>query len=62
MNKVLIIDTETTGLKPADGAVVVEVGAILFDVELRDVIAQISFLMPTLVNEAEHVNRISPGL
>lgn len=62
MKKILIIDTETTGLSPSDGAVVVEVGAILFDVELRDVVAQISFLMPTLVNEAEHVNRISPDL
>ena len=58
----LIYDTETTGLSPSDGSVVVEVGAILFDVELRDVVAQISFLMPTLVNEAEHVNRISPDL
>ena len=62
MDKVLIIDTETTGLKPEDGAVLIEVGAILFDVELREVIAQLSFLMPTEENAAEHVNRISPEL
>jgi len=62
MNKVLIIDTETTGLSPKDGAVVVEVGAILFDVELRDVVAQLSFLLPTQENPAAHVNGISPEL
>lgn len=62
MDRVLIIDTETTGLKPEDGAVLIEVGAILFDVELREVIAQLSFLMPAEENAAEHVNRISPEL
>lgn len=62
MEKVLIIDTETTGLHPEEGAHVIEIGAILFDVNLREVIAQISFLLPTLSNEAEHVNRISPEL
>lgn len=62
MNKVLIIDTETTGLHPEEGAHVIEIGAILFDVNLREVVAQISFLLPTLSNEAEHVNRISPEL
>jgi len=62
MKKILIIDTETTGLKPADGATVVEIGAVLFDVELRDVVAQLSFLLPTEENAAQHVNRISPVL
>jgi len=62
MDKVLIIDTETTGLKPEEGATLIEVGAILFDVELREVIAQLSFLMPTKENAAEHINRISPEL
>ena len=55
--KLLIIDTETTGLSPADSTVI-ELGAVLFDVELRSVICQISFLLPTLTNEAEFVNRI----
>lgn len=59
--KLLIIDTETTGLCPADSTVI-ELGAVLFDVELRSVICQISFLLPTLTNEAEFVNRIQPEL
>lgn len=62
MNHVLIIDTETTGLKPEEGARVIEIGAILFDVKQREVVSQISFLLPTLTNEAEHVNRIKPEL
>lgn len=59
--KLLIIDTETTGLTPADSTVI-ELGAVLFDVELRSVICQISFLLPSLTNEAEFVNRIQPEL
>lgn len=62
MNHVLIIDTETTGLHPEEGARVIEIGAILFDVKQREVVSQISFLLPTLTNEAEHVNRIKPEL
>jgi len=62
MNKILIIDTETTGLHPEDGAHVIEIGAILFDVNFREVVAQVSFLLPTLSNEAEHINRIKPEL
>ena len=62
MKKILILDTETTGLDPADGAVVIELAAILFDVELRDVIAQCSVLLPTGSNDAQHVNRIKPEL
>ena len=62
MKKILIIDTETTGLKPEDGASLIEVGAILFDVELRDVVAQLSFLMLADKNPVEHINRITPEL
>ena len=62
MRKILILDTETTGLDPADGAVVIELAGILFDVELRDVIAQCSVLLPTGSNDAQHVNRIKPEL
>ena len=62
MKKILILDTETTGLDPADGAVVVELAAILFDVELRDVVAQCSVLLPSGSNDAQHVNRIKPEL
>jgi len=62
MKKILILDTETTGLAPADGAVVIELAAILFDVELRDVVAQCSVLLPSGSNDAQHVNRIKPEL
>lgn len=62
MNRILILDTETTGLKPDEGARVIEIGAVLFDVKQRDVVAQVSFLLPSLTNEAEHINRIHPPL
>ena len=62
MKKILIVDTETTGLDPTDGAVVIEVAGILFDVELRDVVAQCSFLLPSETNDAERVNQIRPEL
>jgi DNA polymerase-3 subunit epsilon len=53
----LILDTETTGLEPAS-AQCIELGAVLFHVPTRAVLSQVSFLMPTGVNPAEHVNRI----
>jgi len=62
MKKILIVDTETTGLDPTDGAVVIELAGILFDVELRDVVAQCSVLLPSETNGAESVNQIRPEL
>jgi len=53
----LIIDTETTGLDPALDHCL-EVGAILFDVSTRQVLAQQSFLLPAESNAAESINRI----
>ena len=53
----LILDTETTGLDPQID-LCIEVGAILFHVPSRSVLAQQSFLMPVLANAAEHINRI----
>ena len=53
----LIIDTETTGLDP-DKNQCLEVGAILFDVSSRSVLAQQSFLLPVENNAAERINRI----
>lgn len=61
LGAVLILDTETTGLTPQDGTCI-EVGAILFSVTHRSVISQLSFLMPCLTNEAQHVNGIDPVL
>ena len=53
----LILDTETTGLDPETHHCV-EVGAILFDVQSRAVLAQQSFLLPAETNAAEPINRI----
>ena len=53
----LIIDTETTGLDPEKDRCL-EVGAILFDVSTRSVLAQQSFLLPVETNAAEPINRI----
>ena len=53
----LIIDTETTGLDPQENKCL-EVGAILFNVSSRCVLAQQSFLLPVTSNNAEAINRI----
>ncbi len=53
----LILDTETTGLDPQKDKCL-EVGAILFHVHSRSVLAQQSFLLPVSSNAAEPINRI----
>jgi len=57
--KLLIIDTETTGLAEKVDQVI-EVAGVLFDVELRDVICQLSFVLPCDDNAARHINKIAP--
>jgi len=61
IQNVLIVDTETTGLSPEEGTCI-EVGAILFNVEQRSVVAQLSFVLPCLFNSAYDINKISPLL
>ena len=58
IEKILILDTETTGLD-ANKDEVIEIGCILFDVSFKSVLSQVSFLLPVNNNEAEHVNGIS---
>ena len=53
----LIVDTETTGLDPNEHSCM-ELGAILFNVGSREILAQQSFLIPVEINEAEFINRI----
>jgi DNA polymerase-3 subunit epsilon len=53
----LILDTETTALDPAQGRCL-EVGAILFAVAERAVLSQVSFLLPVAANPAEAINGI----
>lgn len=59
LQNILILDTETTGLSPKDSQVI-EVGAILFSVPSKAVITQLSFVLPCIINAAEHVNHIPP--
>jgi DNA polymerase-3 subunit epsilon len=61
MERILIVDTETTGLDPATGKLI-EVGAVLFDVRQRAVLSQVSTLLPVEENPVEHINRISPAI
>ncbi len=61
LEKLLIVDTETTGLDP-DNDSCLEVGVILFDIASRSVLAQQSFLMPVDANPAFSINRISPAI
>ena len=59
--RLLILDTETTGLDP-DRHHCIEVGAVLFDVPHRAVLSQVSFLLPCARNEAEAVNGITAAI
>jgi DNA polymerase III subunit epsilon len=56
---VLIIDTETTGLDPAKGAECIEIGAILYNVPNRAILAQVSTLLPIKVIGQEETHGIS---
>ena len=57
IEKILILDTETTGLDENNDEVI-EIGCILFDVSHKCVLSQVSFLFPVNENEAEYVNGI----
>ncbi len=59
--RVLILDTETTALSPAQGCCI-EVGAVLFHVPSRAVLQQISFLLPSECNPAEAINGIAAAV
>jgi len=59
--RLLIVDTETTGLSPAKGRCI-EVGAVLFHVPSRAVLSQVSFLLPCNSNPAERVNGIAAAV
>jgi len=59
--KLLIIDTETTGLDPLKDHCI-EVGAVLFDVPRRSVLSQVSFLLACERNPVQRVNGIDPVL
>ncbi len=60
MKRVLILDTETTGLDPAVDTTI-EVAAILYSVEHATVVSAYSSLMHAPGNAAEAINRIPPA-
>jgi DNA polymerase-3 subunit epsilon len=57
--KLLIIDCETTGLDPDQGAELIEIGAILFDVPTRSILAQVSTVLPVEKIGQEETHGIS---
>ena len=59
--RLLILDTETTGLDPQRDRCI-ELGAVLFDVPRRSVLSQVSLLLPCDHNAAQAVNGIDPAL
>ncbi len=58
IEKILILDTETTGLDENRDEII-EIGCILFHITSKSVLSQVSFLFPVSSNEAEHINGIS---
>ena len=56
---VLIIDTETTGLDPDQGAELIEIGAILYNVPSRAILAQVSTLLEVKLGGQEDTHGIS---
>ena len=59
--RLLILDTETTGLDPQRDRCI-ELGAVLFDLPRRSVLSQVSLLLPCDQNAAQAVNGIGPEL
>jgi DNA polymerase-3 subunit epsilon len=59
--RLLILDTETTALSPAEGQCI-EVAGMLFHVPSRSVLSQVSFLIPAASNGAEVVNGIAAAV
>jgi DNA polymerase-3 subunit epsilon len=58
IENILILDTETTGLYPDKGDVVIEVAALLFNVHHREVIQTFSTLLACDKNAAQDINHI----
>jgi DNA polymerase-3 subunit epsilon len=58
MENVLIIDTETTGLDPSKGAIMIEIGAMLYNLKHKQVLQNFSTFLPCDSNPVENINNI----
>lgn len=54
----LILDTETTGLETSKGAKIIEIGAVLYNVENKIILQQLSTLKYVEENPAVDINKI----
>lgn len=62
MKRVLLLDTETTGLEVVQGATCIEVAVMLFDVKRGSPIASFASLIQGDSNAAQKINGIDPEL
>jgi len=60
--KLLVLDTETTGIETSKGAIAIELAATLYSVPFRASLQSVSFLMPTDSNPVAHINGIDPRI
>lgn len=59
VKNVLILDTETTGIHPSN-AELIEVGALLYNLQYKKVIQTCAAFLPCKDNAAFHINYIEP--
>jgi DNA polymerase III subunit epsilon len=59
IKNILIVDTETTGLNPGKDKLI-EIGALLFNLEHKTVLQTWSTLLPCDINPVQHINNIDP--
>jgi DNA polymerase-3 subunit epsilon len=60
IENVLIVDTETTGLDPAKGSKLIEIGALLYNVKHKQVLQTMSSFFPCDENPVQDINHIDP--
>lgn len=58
IENILILDTETTGLDPQKGAKLIEIGALLYNVQHKIVTQVLSSFFPCEENPCENINNI----
>jgi DNA polymerase III epsilon subunit-like protein len=62
IENILILDTETTGLSPEKGDIVIEIAAVLFNVKHKAILQSFSTLLPCIENPVEKINHISVAM